>query len=304
MKRLLVIPLIVVLAATSAWLWYSLGQERERSDRLQAEVATLRQSPGRAPDSQLSTAPAPRELRGSAGIEQSGTSRGAAGFIAPRGDPVLLADSDHVAASKEVHEAILAMQYDDLARILDIPQEIVDQLIAIKARALGRQIGGVAPNRADRDAWELQRQQDHLETNTELVALIGEKKLQKFTEYEESLGERQQVKELRLELMDSSEPLASDKAERLIRALAQERRQFYEEMKAMLPQETTNPQSMDHIIVAREYVAERTSEWEGRLLKAAEAELSPAQMKIYREMLEVQSRMQRALGSMRAGSEE
>lgn len=305
MKRLLVTALIVVLAATSAWSWHSLRQERERSDRLQAEVAKLRQSPSPAPELPATVAPASRALPKRPSSEENGTGP-RIGFVSSGGDPTPLKDADGVVANNEVFEALLATQYTGLAQLLDLPQAVVDQLIAIKAREFARRVNALPPNLAgaSRESLELQRQQDRLEEDTEIAALIGESKLQKFREYESSLGERQHVKELRLELLDTPDPLTADKSERLIRALHQERLRLDEEMAAMMPPRPDDSHPIDQYVLGREYVAERQAEMERRLLKAAEAVLSPAQLKTYRGMLEVQSRLQKAaMESMGAQSD-
>lgn len=293
MMKYLVTALIVALTGTSAWLWQSLGRERERSDRLQAEVASLRRSGHPALELPATATSPPLKFPKRHANEESVVGP-RIGFVSSGGESSLEGTGGGT-ANADFFEALLASQYAGLAQFLDLPQTVVDQLIAIKARETILEIEALPPDLAEgtRETLELKRQQDRLEADREIAALVGESKLQEFREFESTLAERHQVKELRLALLDSSEPLMGDKTERLISALHQERLRFEEELAAMSTAQAAEPQSMEFLATNSEYVLERLAEFERRQLKAAGALLSPGQLKAYREILEAESRMQK-----------
>ena len=284
--------LVLALAATTAWLWRAFENERQRSKPPQLQVSQL---PLERPHSGNSRPEDPAtQCAVSASQAQQDQPEATLLLRGPQAfedDPRLLQDPHYRQARLRFYEAIFAEQYPDLARVLNIPEETADRLIELRAEQQLRQFSTLpleAPplDEASRRSFELEQQQRQYEADAEIAALIGSAKLRQWQEYDATLGERQQVRMLRLELMDSPVPLGSDKAELLVRALYEERLRIEQDAQAMLPDAQSR---------TVENLAEMEAESSRRMLKAADKVLSPDQLRTFRKMLERQQDLQSAI---------
>jgi len=103
---------------------------------------------------------------------------------------------------------------------------------------------------------------------------------------------------LRLELMDTSEPLESDEAESLIRAIHEETLLIERDAKGMMPEPVSGEEREGPTFVVRENLAEFEAESVRRVRKASEKVLSPGQLKTFRRMLEQQREVERTMEQM------
>jgi hypothetical protein len=279
--------LVLVFGATSVWLWRA--QEQERSDRPQAEVA---QSPGsndRVVASPVPTEPAPAPAVVQDGHEYFDQTRFNRGLIQSGDDPRLRQSAEYMEARREYFESNFDANYPDLVRVLGVPIETAYRVVELSVEQQLRE-SGIRIYKTREGDFDLELQQKTQQADAEIAALIGESKLRQWKDYEASLSERYQVRQLRFELMDSSDPLESDKAESLIRALHDERQRI--------------EQDLGPAIVDSESDTEFEAESERRSLKAAEKVLSSYQFQAFRKMLEQQRAARSAREQMeRAGME-
>lgn len=226
--------------------------------------------------------------------------------VDPRSDPRLVNDPGYRAARLRFYEAMFNDEYPDLARALRISEKTATRLVQMRAEQQSWRFGaGVPPvDQAGKAAYELAAQQREALADSEVASLIGSQKMEAWKVYEASIGERQQVKLLRLQLLDASEPLSFDDGESLIRALYESRLQFVKDANAGLIA-TTAPSGDDPTEEELgAYVAEQSAETNRRLLEAAEGELSPSQLSVFRAMLERQSTFETAMTLMHRAQRE
>jgi len=120
--RFLLTVLVVVLAATSAWLWHLL--EQERSDRPRVEVAQSQTSYAREVATPASVEPAPASIPEQDDLDHVDMEHLSRGFIVSGHDPRLLQDQNYMEAQRKHLQAALADQYGDLARVLKIRRRL------------------------------------------------------------------------------------------------------------------------------------------------------------------------------------
>ncbi len=290
--------LVLVFGATTVWLWRAL--EQERSDLAKIEVA---QSPTSC--SREVASPVPIESGPALAVvmddhrcfDQTRFNRG---LIYSGDDPRLRQNAEYIEARRQHLELRFDETYPDLVRVLGIRRETASRVVELSVEQQLRRSSIRIDATRERDFW-LELQQRTQESDAEIAALIGASKLKQWKDYEGSLSERHQVRALRFQLMDSSEPLESDKAESLIRALHEERQWIEQDARV------TRPESFLDIgptLMAPDDAAAFEAESERRTLKAAEKVLSKYQFAAFREMLERQRTAQNAMERMeRAGME-
>jgi hypothetical protein len=127
----------------------------------------------------------------------------------------------------------LRRQYEGLQKQLKLDAGTFDQLLTeLAEQNLQPQeayFRCVLDPECDLDAYQ-QRPNPVEDRNAQLLALLGPDKLEQFTRYRESLGERESVVQLRGRL-DETTRLRDDQAEQLVAALWDERSRYVEELR-------------------------------------------------------------------------
>ncbi len=286
--------LVLVFGATTIWLWR--GLELERADRPQVEVVQSPTSYARVVPS-----PAPIESTPAPAMEQDDheyfdESRFKRGLIFSGDDPRLRQNEEYMDARRRYLEASFAERYPDLVRVLKVSKETALRIVELSPEEQMRW-SGVAVGATDQRSFWLEQQQRAYEGDVAIAALVGEAMLQQWKDYQASIWERHQVRQLRMELMDSVEPLGSDTAESLIRALYEERQRIEQDARAMSGSTPGDELEGPTFIQSRDAV-ESQAELERRTLKAAEEVISSYQFEAFRQMLDRQRTAQNAMDEM------
>lgn len=291
--RWLLAALVIVFAATSGWLWHQLEQERVHASRSQSPVARVQ------PASIGVIAPVrPETLPIEAGadenhLELQEQERQLNRAILAGTDARLVKNPEYMEARRRYHKEAFGQRYPDLTRVLNVSEETALQIVELSHEEQLRD-SGVAINLNDPDSL-LKLEQKGYESDAAIAALVGQATLQQWKEYEATIGERYDVKELRTKLMDTREPLSFDEGQSLIRALYEERKRIEAEWQAA--GETTGDfRTPITFLTAENEEVEAMNE--RRMLKVAKAELSSFQFEVYREMRERQRKTQNALDDM------
>jgi hypothetical protein len=292
---------------TTAWQWYA---SHERGDHRSGNAVSGAQAPtAAAPGAAGLDVPPPipsAERQPPRNVATEPAAQATNAFVDPRSDPRLLNDPGYRAARLRFYEAMFNDEYPDLARALRISEKTASRLVQMRAEQQSWRFGAGVPaaDQAGKQAALLDAQQRETLADSEIASLIGADKMEAWRVYEASIGERQQVKLLRLQLLDASEPLSFDEGESLILALYESRLQFMEDAKAGLigamPQGGDDPTEQE----LGAYLAEQSAETNRRLLKAAEEELSPSQLSMFKAMLERQSTFENAMTLMHRAQRE
>ena len=308
--RALLIGLVIVLAATSAWLWRELNQERQERENLEIQVAQQgdpRLVRNAQSDAAVESSPAARPRQAALEeAQQSGISAIETRIFDPRSNPRLRQDSNYLEARERFYEAMLNDEYPDLARVLRVSEKTATRLIELRAEQRVRKFGAGLPtgDETNQSLFKLEKQQREYEADVEIAALIGQAKLQEWKDYEGSVPERQQVKRLRLELMDSSDPLEFEDGEPLIRALYEVRLQVQQEFNAMIVDTPSGDEDHPSAEALGEKLMRSNEDSNRRMLNASEELLSPSQLKIFRRMLETQQEFENAMTLMHRAQRE
>ncbi len=306
MKAFLAVA-VVVLAATTTWLWHRLSEERERHTPELAAVALAQTKTESSASTQTGE---PGEVSGTSvspsRLAGSGAALPADAPFDPRSDPRLRNSPTYVAARERFYEAMLNDEYPDLARALKISEKTARQLIRLRANQQSRRFGaGVEPlNEMDKSLFENGAQQRQVEADAEITALIGAEKLEKWKVYESSIGERQLVRQFRLELLDSSEPLDFDRAEILIAALHEATEDRRREAAAMATQATSSYPDDPTSDELKAYLEKNSNEENANVLAAVKDVLTPSQLKMLAAMLDRQAELQNASTVMHTAQRE
>src|SRR5262245_8829947 len=300
--RLLLAALVVVFAAISAWLWIQLGEVQGRTPAVKvSERESCRNSIENLPEpssvkspSSAPTPPAPSTSAYAGCTIIAGTSSD------PRTNPLLRNNQEYLEARLRFYEAMLNDEYPDLARALKIPDKTAIRLVELRANQQVRGfVAGPEPeDEASQPMFQLEVQQRRDQADAEIASLIGNAKLQQWKDYEKSIGERQQVRLLRLELMDSSEPLDFEKGDQLIDALYEERVRVAKEFESIIAEQEERGEDDPPPERLAEKLADSSAKANKRLLEASKDVLSPSQIEIFRNMLERQQRFQNAMTVM------
>jgi hypothetical protein len=293
--RVLLMVLVATLGATSAWLWRELQREREHVEESQAEIALAR-SDYRRPDAERPgpTIPGSVESQDASHPDYFEQTRFKRGLVFSGSDPRLQRNSEYMDARRRYLRAAFAQRYPDLTRVLGVPEETAFRVVELSHEEQLR-ASSVTVDANRPDFW-LEQQQQAYESDRAIAALIGETGLGLWKEYEASNWERHQVRALRLELIDSAEPLDGDEAEKLIHALYEERQRFEEEAGALSGPTGGEPGAPS--IAVDQDAAGHEAELERRTLEAAKELLSSYQFETYRDMVVRQRTAQHAMDEM------
>lgn len=174
-------------------------------------------------------------------------------------------------------------RYPNLPRVLNVSKDTALKIVELSYEEQIRRDSLTVDLAKDPDFW-LRQQQKEYESDSAIAALVGEAKLKQWKDYQSSMMERFEVMELRYALMDSNDPLDAEKAESLIRALYEKRRQYEEETKAKFG--ATGGSMEGPTFFADEKALGSEVEFEQQKLKAAEGVLSKFQLESYRKMMD------------------
>jgi hypothetical protein len=217
---------IIVLATAAAVLQQQLRAERQEMHREHERIVVLQShaSELRRPSSAIPAASADEPAPDAPAAEQSFRSGGPQAdsrqeralaqrrvrrkmYAEPASRALLIADEKE--RQREAHGG--------LAEALDLSPDEEDRLLAVLAendlRMMERAGGGDFTSH-----FESEQQKSDLE----LLAQLGQAKYAEFKRYQDSMAERQEVALFRRDL-EEADDLTADAAERLIRALAEER---------------------------------------------------------------------------------
>jgi len=132
----------------------------------------------------------------------------------------------------EESRSSLRRQYEGLQKRLNLDAATFDQLLTeLAEQNLQPQeayFRCVVDPKCDLDAYQ-RRPNSAEDRNAQLLALLGPEKLEQFTDYRDSLGERESVVQLRGRLNESTR-LRDDQAEQLVAALSDERSRYVDEL--------------------------------------------------------------------------
>lgn len=294
--RWLVTLLLIALASTTAWLWLALERERERSAELERlAVASL------GADVRVTEAPpaGPTLVPDSAGADDHTgfePERYKRAVVLTGRDPRLAGNQAYMDARRRYLEASFDQRYPELTRVLGVTEQIALRVVELSYEEQIRSSGIAIDEASGRDFWA-EQQQKAFDSDVAIAALIGDAKLAQWKEYQSSIMERHQVRDLRLELMDTAEPLDGEKAELLVRALFEGRQRAEQEANALSG--TASADSWQGPTLLPEGNASvDESELRRQSLAAAKKVLSSFQYDTFREIVERQRASQEGLDEM------
>lgn len=296
MKAFLAV-LVVVLGATTAWLWLRTptGHPQVESGMAQGSLPGVDEpdaddgepGPGFGKDfvpSTLSDAipeetPSPRS-RG----------RGDSRAVEQR----LMQDKEYVDARRRLIGLTMEGRFPDIERVLEISPGAAERLFAVLADHRDT-LQGRRGKESDRDPaqLELEKQERKYARDVAISGVIGEAKMPRYEEYVGSLFERYEVIGLQVELMNSEDPLEFDDAQPVIEAMYEERRRIERELEAAHGASDADGEYPASFVVDGKKVADLDAKSNDRIFAAAARHLSPTQAKAFRRMLDDNLEMER-----------
>jgi hypothetical protein len=221
----------------------------------------------------------------------------------------------------EYRKAMLAQQkfamrrlYPDLQSALRLQPQEAEQLMDLLAEQQLNQMANSPPFRGrggqmdptEMQQYQQQLQQQQRERDAQIASVLGDSKLQEWQNYQQTLGARSQIRELRTELAEAGIPLREGQIEPLVASLAAEQQwRAQESMKYRGGQllASGNATSVNRVAMMEQNL-ETTAEYNRRLHDAAAPYLSSDQLRRFDAHLSQQLEMQRAnLQLMRAQQE-
>lgn len=318
----------LAFGATSLYFRDQARGEHERVDTLQARVhelekAKIARAATTAPaiaqqvpvvDSApavFSTAPPPAPMVTGPAMAMPVTS-GMMGFRFDRSRK-LMEDPEYREAMRAQQRIMLLERYPDLAAVLHLQPEQKERLLDLLADQQMRAMSNGPPFRADGtplDENQMREFQERIQAQqrdnqAELTALLGSGGMQQWSEYQNSLGARMQVRQLRSTLEAVGEPLREDQAQSLITAMTAEaqRRNAESASNAQSAAAMTRSADATDRAAAFEQMLQRTEQYNKRVHDAVAPYLSSQQLASFDASQDRQLVMQRAnLKMLRAQS--
>ena len=282
--------LVVVLGATTAWLWLRTptGHPQVESDMTEesllgndapdAEGGDSKSgfghdfAPSVLPDTVPEAAPSPQS-----------SGRGDSRAIEQR----LMQDKEYVQARRRLIGLTMEGRYPDIERVLEISPEAAELLFAVLADHRVQHEGQRRKETGtDPAQLELETQERNYARDTAISGVIGEAKMPRYKEYVGSLFERYEVIGLQVELMNSEDPLEFDDAQPVIEAMYDERQRIERELEAAHGASDADGEYPASFIVDGKKIAELDAKSNDRIFAAAARHLSPTQAKAFRRMLD------------------
>jgi hypothetical protein len=265
MNRSIVVLAGTTLAfgSASAYFWQAQRAANERGTALESRIEELEtklaaaqplppvplaQTPFTAPPPQ-DAEPAPRKP-----VRAPSVSNGpkVAGTIPPAlhrgfGQPApvfrsmrmdkLMEDPEYREAMRSQHRMSMSSRYPDIGEALNLQPDQVDKLMDLLT---DQEIAGMsrtqppfsqdgrAPDPTAMQEWGKQMQKQQRDNEAQIAALLGDAGVQEWKDYQQTLGARMQVKQLRSVMEGSSDPIRSDQMQPLVAAMAAEQRRAME----------------------------------------------------------------------------
>lgn len=217
--------LVVVLGATSFWLWRALDKERKREESQPAQSEILPPARMTATNGASCAEPATPSVTGGAGSTgEPAIAEGEVGWSMEESE--LLRDPAYFAAARRISELELRAGYFDLADALGISMATADRLIELVAEQGLRNMElyeRAHESGPGREAWKLERARIQQTREAEIATIIGAAKLDDWLNYVASDRVRHQVRELGAELYAKENPLRGDQAGALVEIIHGER---------------------------------------------------------------------------------
>jgi hypothetical protein len=141
----------------------------------------------------------------------------------------LLNDPEYRAAMREQQKMGLRQMYPDLASATGLSSEQVDRMMELLAEQQLKSMEGSRSleDPAQREQYFEQLRQQQRDNESAIAAEIGSDGLQKWKEYQASLGARFQVRNLRSQLEAAGVPLRDTQVEDLVSALRSAEKQMF-----------------------------------------------------------------------------
>ena len=224
----------------------------------------------------------------------------------------LMEDPEYREAMRAQQRIMLLERYPDLAAVLHLQPDQKERLLDLLADQQMRGMSNGPPFRADGtplDENQMREFQERIQAQqrdnqAELTALLGNSGMQQWAEYQNSLGARMQVRQLRSTLEAVGEPLREDQAQSLITAMTTEaqRRNAESGNNAQSAVMARSGDPMDRV-AAFEQMLQRTEQYNKRVHDAVAPYLSSQQLASFDASQDRQLVMQRAnLKMLRAQS--
>lgn len=313
MRNLMLVcaALAVVSAIVSVNLWRELRDERTQSAQLAAKleelrggvVSALRQPPAVAhavaPTANGKAAETPPTAAAEAARQApANAARPANSFAINERD--LMKDPEYRKARIAQTRASMAQNYPDLAEELGLSAEELDKLFTLMASQQTEMMehsifigaGEQPPSEAEMQERSKIMSEINERHQGELAASLGGK-YQQFQDYQQSLGARQRVTQLRRTLEGSGMSLSDAQSKPLVAAITAEQRRTSQEMAGLY--RDMGPAGPEQQAKLQEENFRRQADSNARLIAAAEPHLDSRQLATFKSMLDSQLAMSRAL---------
>lgn len=223
----------------------------------------------------------------------------------------LMEDPEYREAMRAQQRIMLLERYPDLAAVLHLQPDQKERLLDLLADQQMRGMSNGPPFRADGTPFDENQMREFQEriqaqqrdSQAELTALLGSGGMQQWSEYQNSLGARMQVRQLRSTLEAVGEPLREDQAQSLITAMtAEAQRRNADGSNAQSAFVARSGDATDRT-AAFEQMLQRTEQYNKRVHDAVAPYLSSQQLASFDASQDRQLVMQRAnLKMLRAQS--
>jgi hypothetical protein len=225
----------------------------------------------------------------------------------------LMEDPEYREAMRAQQRVMLVERYPDLAAVLHLQPEQKERLLDLLADQQVRGMSNGPPFSGDGtplDENQMREFQERIQaqqrdSQAELTALLGSSGMQQWSEYQNSLGARMQVRQLRSTLEAVGEPLREDQAQSLITAMTAEAQRRNAESASNAQSTAAMTRSVDATdrTAAFEQMLQRTEQYNKRVHDAVAPYLSSQQLASFDASQDRQLVMQRAnLKMLRAQS--
>lgn len=296
----------LIAGMVAAYLFQQLRAEHLRSAQLQERIAQLEFAQGAkaasapvAAGNRSAQAASAQPVEAAASTPQQGKAVEVSRPNPSRANMQdLMKDPDFRAAQLAQRRVQLQRTYADLARELNLTPAQVDALFDLMARqqlarmsepaviAANGQANDEASRRALRNAMEESRRVQ----DAEIATLLGDSKYREFKEYQDTMGARQRVTQLRSQLAAQGQLLTEEQVKPMVTAMAAEQKLLNQQMagRERPPQGDASGQ-----IAYREEALRITEESNRRLLRAAASHLDAKQVEALETLLEQDMAMSR-----------
>jgi hypothetical protein len=163
------------------------------------------------------------------------------------------------------------------AQLGQLFDRLTDNQLALMETGLPKGADAETVSKLTAARQELARNQE-----TELASMLGDVKYGQLKGYQQTLGARQQVGELKDTLESSEQPLSDLQQSQMIRALADYQKQRMEAARQTAGQGSP-PAERDQIAMMEENI-KRAEEGNRRIVEAASSYLSAQQLEVFRNM--------------------